>query len=229
MKEGAGGKLDPGSLLNLQVAASRPPLEGVVARLGTGSARRTRSVRADASRRRPHRMQASRQVLVPRRARVRSGPIRLAGRRWWGLAGAGLLAAVVLVSAPWHLRNWILTHWAFRYGDGLRGRALVGSLVGWWAEEPVSRRTILLASGTLVAMRPSGPRLATPEGPCFSQSPILRTLRAERQWQAAREQSKEGRHRYDGTEGPLPLAEVHGEAPGLRRLQARVESPSRGS
>jgi hypothetical protein len=43
------------------------------------------------------------------------------------LAGAGALAVVVLVSAPWHLTNWILTHWTFRYGDGLRGRALVGS------------------------------------------------------------------------------------------------------
>jgi hypothetical protein len=77
---------------------------------------------------------------------------RADGQRWSGLAGAGALAVVVLLTAPWHLTNWILTHWTFLYGDGLRRRALVGSVVGWWAEEPVSQRTILLASGTLVVL-----------------------------------------------------------------------------
>lgn len=65
---------------------------------------------------------------------------------------ASLVALLVLTSAPWHLTNWILTHWTFRYGDGLRGRALIGSLIGWLAEDPVPRRTIVLASAALVVL-----------------------------------------------------------------------------
>lgn len=39
-----------------------------------------------------------------------------------------------------HLTDWVLTHWTFRYGDGLRGRALVGSLLGWSTDDPVAPR-----------------------------------------------------------------------------------------
>ncbi len=77
---------------------------------------------------------------------------RLGSHRRIALIGAITVALLVLASAPWHITNWILTHWTFRYSDGFRGRALIGSLVGWLAEDPVPQRDILVISGTLIVL-----------------------------------------------------------------------------
>lgn len=72
--------------------------------------------------------------------------------RWqpFVLIGATSVALLVLVTSPWHLTDWLLTHWTFRYGDGLRGRALLGSLLGWSTDDPVAPRTVVLVAGTLI-------------------------------------------------------------------------------